>query len=33
MAVKGKEQRVAHGHGAAKEDQPAAIALAVRSFR
>ena len=33
MTVEGKEQRVTHGHGAAKEDQPAAIALAVRSFR
>ncbi len=33
VAVEGKEQRVAHGHRAAKEDQLTAIALAVGSFR
>ena len=33
MAVEGKQQRVAHGHCATKEDQLAAIALAVGSFR
>ncbi len=33
MAVEGKQQRVAHGHGATKEDQLTAIALAVGSFR
>lgn len=33
MAVEGKQQRVAHGHGATKEDQLTAIATAVGSFR
>ena len=33
VTIKGKQQRVAYGHGATKEDQLAAIALAVGSFR
>ncbi len=33
MPIESKEQRVTHGHGAAKEDQLTTIALAVRAFR
>ncbi len=33
MTIESKEQRVTHGHGAAKEDQLTTIALAVRSLR